>query len=270
MSSLVKVLVILFVTAVVAGCKVAVIVVEGGEVQSIGSGTCLEGTICIVEVNDTNFSETFTAVPNPGQHFIKWNSGEGFFCGDSTNPTCVLSTVGTDGNEGMEAIIATDQTFYLMPIFGSGLATVTVDGREWAQVDQFSNLSWNDINAVCPAGVCSGILNGYNMTGWTWASVGEFEQLISAYEELGTGGVDRMCEQFLLAGDTSPDGLTGLKAPLRNIPGPTLSVAWLVHHPAENLRMCGIHRNNRGMEKSTRRHYGRGLVLAHEVSSGAT
>ena len=199
MSSLVKVLVILFVTALVAGCKVAVIVVEGGEVQSIGSGTCLEGTICIVEVNDTNFSETFTAVPNPGQHFIKWNSGEGFFCGDSTNPTCVLSTVGTDGNEGMEAIIASDQTFYLMPIFEPVLEpdTVTVDDKEWAQVDQFTNLSWNDINAVCPAGVCSGVLNGYDMTGWTWATVGEFEQLIIAYEEGPiTGEVDRICEDF--------------------------------------------------------------------------
>jgi hypothetical protein len=229
MSFLVKVLVILFVTAVVAGCKIAVIVVEGGEVQSVGLDTCAEGTICIVEVNDTNFSETFTAVPNPGQHFIKWNSGEGFFCGDSTNPTCVLSTVGTDGNEGMEAIIATDQTFYLMPIFGSEPDTVTVAGKEWAQVDQFSNLSWNDINAVCPAGVCSGILNGYNMTGWTWASVGEFEELISAYEEIGEGGVERMCEQFIKGGYITDLPFDGIRlAPLRDSPGTTFRTAVLL------------------------------------------
>ena len=115
----IRILISLAIVGLVAGCKVAVIVVEGGEVKSIGSGTCLEGEICMVQVIDTNFSDAFTAVPNPGQHFIKWNSGEGFFCGDSTDPTCVLSTVGTDGNEGMEAIIASDQTFYLMPIFDS-------------------------------------------------------------------------------------------------------------------------------------------------------
>lgn len=185
MYSLIKVLVILFVTAVVAGCKVAVIVVEGGEVQSIGSGTCLEGTICIVEVNDTNFSETFTAVPNLRWRFVKWNSGEGFFCGDSTNPRCVLSTVEFDGNEGIETIIASDQSFYLMPIFEPifepVLGTVTVDGKEWAQVDSFANLSWNDINAVCPEGVCSGVLNGYDMTGWTWASFDDVSALFNHY-----------------------------------------------------------------------------------------
>ena len=79
---------------------------------------------------------------------------------------------------------------------GAGLDTVTVDGREWAQVDQFTNLSgndinsWSDINAVCPAGVCSGVLNGYNMTGWTWASVDDVNALFNHYigsDELGPG-----------------------------------------------------------------------------------
>jgi hypothetical protein len=61
------------------------------------------------------------------------------------------------------------------------LDTVSVDGREWAQVDLFTNLSWNDINAVCPEGACAGLLNGYNMNGWTWASVDDFNQLLSYY-----------------------------------------------------------------------------------------
>lgn len=49
---------------------------------------------------------------------------------------------------------------------------VTVDGTDWAQVDLFVNLSWNDFNAVCPSGVCAigGTLNGYDMTNWIWAS----------------------------------------------------------------------------------------------------
>jgi hypothetical protein len=181
MSSLVKVLVILFVSALVAGCKIAVIVVEGGKVQSNGSDFCLEGTVCIVEVTDTNFSESYTAVPHPGWGFVKWNTGGGFLCANSTDPTCTLSTVGTAGNDGIEAVIASDQTFYIMPIFEQGPDTVAVDGREWAQVDQFTDLSWSDINAVCPEGVCDGMLNGYNMTGWTWASVEDVTALFNHY-----------------------------------------------------------------------------------------
>jgi hypothetical protein len=167
--------------SLIVGCKVAVIVVEGGEVQSIGAVTCLEGTICMVEVNDTNFSASFTAVPNPGWHFVKWNKGWGLLCGDSTNPTCVVSTVGTAGNTSIEAIIASDKTFSIMPVFEIGLDTVTVAGKEWAQVDLFTNLSWNQINAVCPEGVCTGILNGYDMTGLTWASIDDINALFNYY-----------------------------------------------------------------------------------------
>ena len=54
---------------------------------------------------------------------------------------------------------------------------VTLGNKKWAQVDLFVNLSWNDINAVCPAGNCDNgngnTLNGYNMAGWTWASLAE-------------------------------------------------------------------------------------------------
>ena len=170
----------------VAACKIAVMVVEGGEVQSVGSGTCLEGTICIHQVDDTSYTETFTAAPNSGWVFEKWNSGFGFFCGDSTDPVCVVSGEGAEGNEAIQEIVASDRTFYLMPVFVPAQPitdTVTVDGKEWAQADLFFNLSWDEINAVCPAGVCgdSGQLNGYDMTGWTWASVDEVKALFNVY-----------------------------------------------------------------------------------------
>ena len=58
-----RLLFILFAVFVLQACKLAVIVVEGGEVQSTGSGICVASTICIVDVNGANFSETFTAVP---------------------------------------------------------------------------------------------------------------------------------------------------------------------------------------------------------------
>ena len=112
-----KILMILAVTSLVVGCKIAVIVVEGGEVQSMGSGTCLEGTICVHQVNDTNYTETFTAVPNSGWGFVRWNSGGGFFCQNSTDPICVVSGVDAEGNAAIERLIASDKTFYIMPVF---------------------------------------------------------------------------------------------------------------------------------------------------------
>jgi hypothetical protein len=54
--------------------------------------------------------------------------------------------------------------------------TVTVGEKTWAQVTLFANLSWNDIDAACPemdSGKCldGTTLNGWDMTGWTWASI---------------------------------------------------------------------------------------------------
>ena len=117
MMPLFKVSLVLFLTILVAACKVAVLVVEGGEVHSTGSGTCAEGAICMVEVSDTNFSDAFTAVPNQGWYFARWNKGRGFLCGNRPDPTCVVSTMGTAGNATIEAVIASDETFYLMPVF---------------------------------------------------------------------------------------------------------------------------------------------------------
>ena len=75
-----------------------------------------------------------------------------------------------------------------MPIFSLVASlprkeVITADGKVWAQVDLFSGLSWEDINAVCSAetGVCSGVLNDYDVTGWTWASVDEVNALFNFY-----------------------------------------------------------------------------------------
>lgn len=56
---------------------------------------------------------------------------------------------------------------------------VNVDGTEWVQVDLFTSLSWNDIEAACPGGVCSGQLNGYSMGDLLWASVEELNVLFN-------------------------------------------------------------------------------------------
>jgi hypothetical protein len=101
-----------------AGCRLGVIVTEGGDVVS-GTGTrdCAAGSVCEFEINDTNFIDTFTAVAKPGYQFVKWRGGSDFFCGDQVNLTCALSNVGTAGNAPIEAVIASFQLFLIMPIF---------------------------------------------------------------------------------------------------------------------------------------------------------
>ena len=51
--------------------------------------------------------------------------------------------------------------------------TVIVGAQEWAQVDLFTNVSWNTLNSQCPGGVCTltSSVNGYDLSGWTWASI---------------------------------------------------------------------------------------------------
>lgn len=193
MRTLFRVIIIACLVAICTGCKLAVVVVQGGEVQSTASGTCLPaapgmyGAVCIHEVSDTSYSETFTAVPDPGWAFVKWNSGGDFFCQDSTSPTCLVSNIGTAGNAGIEAIVASDKTFYIMPVFTEvGLPitdTVMFGGKEWAQVDLFTDLSWREIDTVCHGGACvnGGVLSGNNMTGWMWASEADVLELFNAY-----------------------------------------------------------------------------------------
>jgi hypothetical protein len=59
--------------------------------------------------------------------------------------------------------------------------TVTVDGKVWAQPNLFIGVSWDQINAVCPGGVCTGMLNGYAITGWTFASADDVNALFNYY-----------------------------------------------------------------------------------------
>jgi hypothetical protein len=65
---------------------------------------------------------------------------------------------------------------------------VTVGDREWAQPDLFLDLSWNDIDAVCPGGICNGSLNGLDLNGWTWAEDDDTTELARVY--LAAAGID--------------------------------------------------------------------------------
>lgn len=184
MKKMLRIFLLLSITALMVGCKLAVIVVEGGEVQSLGHGTCVGGNICTVDGVGPYFADTFAAVPEEGWYFQRWNKSDRFFCAGSNKPVCTLTFGGYEETAEVKEMVASSEVFYLMPIFKPFQDTVRVDDKEWLQPDLFSNLSWKEINAACPAGVCAGKLNGYDMTGWTWASINDFNKLISYY--LGT------------------------------------------------------------------------------------
>ena len=93
-SRLSKILVILAITTLVAGCKLAVIVGEGGNVTSLsGTRNCASTSYCINEIVDGSFNETFTVVAKPGFQFVKWQGGTDLQCGDATVPTCTVKVV---------------------------------------------------------------------------------------------------------------------------------------------------------------------------------
>ena len=100
------------------GCKLGISVFEGGSVQSTsGVYECSQGEACVVEIKDMNFHETFVALPATGYQFEKWTKGDGFHCGGSTTPTCVVSTAQYRGDANAEALIAGENYMYLQPQF---------------------------------------------------------------------------------------------------------------------------------------------------------
>lgn len=53
---------------------------------------------------------------------------------------------------------------------------------EWAQVDLFSETTWSEINALYAGGPCgAGSLKGFELLGWTWASIGDLNALFNSY-----------------------------------------------------------------------------------------
>ena len=175
------------------GCKLVVILVEGGEVQSEYSGTCSisstsppTGNVCIHEIADTSYWESFTAVPDEGWYFVKWNEGGNFLCASSSSLTCIVTNAPLAGIPAAESEVASDATYYIMPIFAKAELprTILANSRLWKQPVDFTNLSWYDVNAVCPLaqnGDCEGTLNGINVDDWKWASVEEVALMLNSY-----------------------------------------------------------------------------------------
>jgi len=64
---------------------------------------------------------------------------------------------------------------------------VSAFGNDWAQVNQFTTLSWNAVDSVCHGGPCHGALDGIDVTGWSWASIYQVGDL---FQHLTDNGID--------------------------------------------------------------------------------
>ena len=185
-----------------AGCRVAFLVVEGGEVQYEDIAevlhTCGPGSICIVDLEwrgKVYDDEYFTAVPDSGWYFHKWNAGKRFLCGDSALPVCHLDFEWIEDDPDFPEIFESAGLFYLMPVFkdyprvtlGDEPRAITAEGIKqlWLQPADFADYPYDQVAAICPEGICSGSLPGSttDLTGHFWASSEDIELLFLAYQQ---------------------------------------------------------------------------------------
>lgn len=188
-------------------CRVVVIVPPvGGEVHTqdewgfdAPSLYCDSGQECSASYSSTGFLGRYIAVPHAGWKFAGWRTDWRHLCGRAApgvvtgglaSRACQLDNSSFSGNAALEAMVADDsEVYYVSPIFVPEDAavpitdTVVVAGKEWAQPADFTGLSWDGINALCPGGVCGpgAIINGFDMEGWTLASLDDLNALANHY-----------------------------------------------------------------------------------------
>jgi Divergent InlB B-repeat domain len=113
-----KLISVVLASAFLSGCFLRVEVGEGGSVQSLSdTRNCAENTSCSFEVTDTDFVDTFTAIPKAGYVFSHWKGGDGYLCPNLGSPVCMQSNTHLAGNPSADAFIASDSEMILEPVF---------------------------------------------------------------------------------------------------------------------------------------------------------
>jgi hypothetical protein len=100
------------------GCRIEITVPDGGEVATrSGNFACAAEANCTVQVEDTNFNETFVATPSAGYQFIGWKTGFKRLCGGSLSP-CTIQTAWFASYENLMSLLSSDDAVaYLQPDF---------------------------------------------------------------------------------------------------------------------------------------------------------
>lgn len=69
-------------------------------------------------------------------------------------------------------------------IASAQIAYVDTQGREWRQVDGLVNVTWLQVEAICPTdGItpCAGSLAGIDLSGWVWANTDQVTELFAEF-----------------------------------------------------------------------------------------
>lgn len=145
--SLVRYIVLVLMAMFIVSCKIKIVVPEGGSVVSAsGAYNCSSGETCKLDVVDTFFSETFTAVPADGYEFHKWKKRANAICPGTSTP-CDVSTEGFGEFPALMAVLESNEVFQLKPIFVKRSKPLRVfqDGDE---IRYRGELSFEDADGV--------------------------------------------------------------------------------------------------------------------------
>jgi antitoxin component YwqK of YwqJK toxin-antitoxin module len=143
-----KILVTFLVLLAISGCKLKIIVPEGGYITTLSANhLCQSSEACVIEVNSTDFDETFVAIANAGYFFRKWEKSESSLCGGSVE-NCRLATRSFRGNKPLMAMLDSDATFKLKPIFMLGECEQAT--QEWVERDGDEQVNYRGQATGCP------------------------------------------------------------------------------------------------------------------------
>ncbi|MFT6892126.1 MAG: hypothetical protein ACJASY_004186, partial [Halioglobus sp.] len=185
----VKLLSIVSVVAMAAGCKVEIVLPEGGYVLS-GSGeydcrsevtqqslhsnhmhgskhvshlagskvaAAADGdqkTSCEIAIDDTTFDDTFTAVPYEGYEFKRWKKRDGGLFGGGKVAEVRIYTTGFEVSDLLMEILDSDNVYYLEPVFRK-VSTPTGDmncnmfSGSYERIQEIIFEGYNCTNSAC-------------------------------------------------------------------------------------------------------------------------
>ena len=136
----------LLAAAALSGCFIEITVPVGGRVETLsGSVTCESGDTCDVEVTESDFSDSFVAIPDYGYVFSHWLKRSGSLFGDQSDAevTLTLQPAWFDGNSALMALLSSDQRYYLEPVFVRDLSVQTYAIVDTAQNTCYSSTTGN-------------------------------------------------------------------------------------------------------------------------------
>lgn len=96
---------------VLSGCRIIQIVPEGGMIVSrTGDHDCVSGETCTIDVeNGSEFSDTFSAEPDPAYRFVGWKQADRFLCGGGEGDCALEGVPGSFTDQDLD--------LFLEPVF---------------------------------------------------------------------------------------------------------------------------------------------------------